>query len=84
MIQAWDFVDAFVLWDDTSILSMPVDELDITRRIYNCLLVEGIKTVHDLIQKTEHELLRAPNFGRKSMKDLKSALDVHGLKLKGD
>ncbi len=63
------------------ILSRPVDDLELTVRSANCLKAEHIRCIGDLIQKTEHELLKTPNLGRKSLDEIQSQLDSRGLKL---
>ena len=50
-------------------------------RASNCLIAEQIYTIGSLIQKSERELLRAPNLGRKTLNDIKYTLDDWGLKL---
>ncbi|WP_217125740.1 DNA-directed RNA polymerase subunit alpha [Hydrogenophilus thiooxidans] len=63
------------------ILLRPIDELELTVRSANCLKAENIYYVGDLIQKTEQELLKTPNLGRKSLNEIKSVLAAHGLSL---
>ncbi len=63
------------------ILSRPVDDLELTVRSANCLKAEHIRYIGDLIQKTEHELLKTPNLGRKSLDEIQSQLESRGLKL---
>ena len=58
-----------------------VDELELTVRSANCLKAEGIERVGDLIQRTETDLLRTPNLGKKSLTEIKSVLAEHGLSL---
>ena len=58
-----------------------VDELELTVRSANCLKAEGIERVGDLIQRTETDLLRTPNLGKKSLTEIKSVLAEHGLAL---
>jgi hypothetical protein len=55
--------------------------LDITTRAWNCLKSEDIYYLGDLVQKTEAELLKVPNLGKKSLKEIKEALGEHGLEL---
>jgi hypothetical protein len=59
-------------WKNNSVLALPLDDLDITIRTSNCLKNEVIKYIGDLIQYSEKELLRIPNFGRKSLNELKT------------
>ncbi len=63
-------------------LDVRVDELELSVRTINCLKHEGVRTVRDLITKSGAELLRAPNFGRKSLNEVKEILSVFGLKLR--
>jgi DNA-directed RNA polymerase subunit alpha len=58
-----------------------VDDLELTVRSANCLRAENIHRIGDLIQRTEIELLRAPNLGRKSLTAIKEALATQGLTL---
>lgn len=58
-----------------------VDELDLTVRSANCLKAENIYYIGDLIQRTENELLKTPNLGRKSLNEIKEVLAKHGLTL---
>ena len=63
------------------ILLRPVDDLELTVRSANCLKVENIYYIGDLIQRTEAELLRAPNLGRKSLNEIKEVLASRELTL---
>jgi DNA-directed RNA polymerase subunit alpha len=63
------------------ILLRPVDELELTVRSANCLKAENIYYIGDLIQRTETELLKTPNLGRKSLNEIKEVLASHGLTL---
>jgi len=63
------------------ILLRPVDELELTVRSANCLKAENIHYIGDLVQRTEVELLRTPNLGKKSLTEIKEVLESHGLTL---
>lgn len=63
------------------ILTCPVDELELTVRSTNCLKAEKIYYIGDLVQRTETELLKTPNLGRKSLNEIKEALAARGLTL---
>jgi DNA-directed RNA polymerase subunit alpha len=63
------------------ILLRPVDDLELTVRSANCLKVENIFYIGDLIQRTEAELLRTPNLGRKSLNEIKEVLASRDLSL---
>lgn len=60
-----------------------IEELEIGVRSYNCLKREGIQTVGDLVKKSEAELLNIPNFGRKSIEEIKENLAKLSLSLRG-
>jgi len=62
-------------------LLRPVDDLELTVRSANCLKAENIYYIGDLIQRTEFELLKTPNLGRKSLTEIKDVLAVKGLSL---
>jgi DNA-directed RNA polymerase subunit alpha len=63
------------------ILLRPVDELELTVRSANCLKAENIYYIGDLIPRTENELLKTPNLGRKSLNEIKEVLASRGLTL---
>ncbi|MEM7240787.1 MAG: DNA-directed RNA polymerase subunit alpha [Pseudomonadota bacterium] len=63
------------------LLLKKVDELELSVRSANCLKNDNIVYIGDLIQKTEAEMLRTPNFGRKSLNEIKEVLTVMGLHL---
>ena len=62
-------------------LLRPVDDLELTVRSANCLKAENIYYIGDLIQRTENELLKTPNLGRKSLNEIKEVLVSRGLSL---
>ena len=63
------------------ILLRPVDDLELTVRSANCLKAENIHYIGDLIQRTEVELLKTPNLGKKSLTEIKDVLASRGLSL---
>ncbi|MCA3148112.1 MAG: DNA-directed RNA polymerase subunit alpha [Burkholderiales bacterium] len=63
------------------LLLRPVDDLELTVRSANCLKAENIYYIGDLIQRTENELLKTPNLGRKSLNEIKEVLASRGLSL---
>jgi DNA-directed RNA polymerase subunit alpha len=63
------------------ILMRPVDDLELTVRSANCLKAENIYYIGDLIQRSENELLKTPNLGRKSLNEIKEVLASKGLAL---
>jgi DNA-directed RNA polymerase subunit alpha len=62
-------------------LAVPIEELQLSVRSYNCLKREGVNTVGDLVQKTEQELMDIRNFGQKSIDEVRAKLDDMGLAL---
>src|ERR687884_1870456 len=64
--------------------NFPIEELELGVRSYNCLKRVGIETIGDLVMKTENELAAIPNFGKKSIEEVKETLQNHGLNLRGD
>lgn len=63
------------------VLLRPVDDLELTVRSANCLKAENIYYIGDLIRRTENELLKTPNLGRKSLNEIKEVLAARGLTL---
>ena len=63
------------------LLLRSVDDLELTVRSANCLKAENIYFIGDLVQKTEVELLKTPNLGKKSLTEIKDVLAQHGLSL---
>ena len=63
-------------------LSMPIEDLNLTQRSYNCLKREGIHTIGELVSHTEQDLLDIRNFGMKSIDEVKEKLQSMGLSLK--
>ncbi|MBA2537250.1 MAG: DNA-directed RNA polymerase subunit alpha [Actinobacteria bacterium] len=64
--------------------NFPIEELELGVRSYNCLKRVGIETIGDLVTKSEDELAAIPNFGRKSIEEVKETLDAHGLALRDE
>lgn len=62
-------------------LNRPVDELELSVRSYNCLKNADIRTIRDLVQKSEPEMLKTKNFGKKSLQEIKEVLAEMGLTL---
>ena len=63
------------------VLLRPIDDLELTVRSANCLKAESIYYIGDLVQKTEVELLKTPNLGKKSLTEIKDVLGGRGLAL---
>src|SRR5688572_32227221 len=62
-------------------LNKSVDEMELSVRSYNCLKNANIRTIGELVQKTESEMLKTKNFGRKSLNEIKEILAGMGLSL---
>ena len=62
-------------------LNRSVEELELSVRSYNCLKNAEIRTIRDLVQRTEAEMLKTKNFGRKSLNEIKEILAEMGLSL---
>jgi DNA-directed RNA polymerase alpha subunit len=56
------------------VFAKSIDDLELTMRSHNCLNAENIKTIGQLVTKTENDLLKTPNLGRKSLKEIKEEL----------
>ncbi len=66
------------------VLEMTIEELDLSVRSYNCLKRAGINTVQELAQKTEEDMMKVRNLGRKSLEEVKAKLEELGLDLRKD
>lgn len=64
-----------------ALLTKPIEDLDLTVRAQNCLKAESIYSIGDLIKRTESELLKTPNLGRKSLNEIKEVLVARRLRL---
>mgnify|MGYP003197016263 FL=1 len=64
------------------ILEMSIDEMDLSVRSYNCLKRANIQTVGDLTRKTEEDMLKVRNLGKKSLDEVIARLESYGLGLK--
>jgi DNA-directed RNA polymerase subunit alpha len=62
--------------------NFPIEELELGVRSYNCLKRVGIETIGDLVTKSENELAAIPNFGKKSIEEVRETLAAHGLNLR--
>ena len=60
-------------------LEMTIDELDLSVRSYNCLKRAGLNTVAELANKSEEDIIKVRNLGRKSLKEIKEKLEALGL-----
>ena len=68
--------------DSAKVLEMTIDDLDLSVRSFNCLKRAGINTVADLAQKTEEDMMKVRNLGRKSLDEVKKKLEELGLSLR--
>lgn len=66
------------------ILEMPIEELDLSVRSYNCLKRAGINTVDELIQRNDEDMMKVRNLGKKSLEEVICKLNELGLSLRGD
>ena len=66
------------------VLEMTIEELDLSVRSYNCLKRAGINTVQELTQKTEEDMMKVRNLGKKSLEEVQSKLAELGLSLRKD
>ena len=64
--------------------NFPIEELELGVRSYNCLKRVGIETIGDLTSKSEAELAAIPNFGKKSIEEVRETLQAHGLTLRDE
>jgi DNA-directed RNA polymerase subunit alpha len=64
--------------------NFPIEELELGVRSYNCLKRVGIETIGDLVSKTENELAAIPNFGKKSIEEVRETLAAHGLTMRDE
>ena len=66
------------------VLEMPIEEMDLSVRSYNCLKRVNINTVEDLIKKSKNDILKVRNLGRKSIGEVVNKLESYGLSLRND
>ena len=81
---ATDVMKEVYTTSDDRILERTIEELDLSVRSYNCLKRAGINTVYDLTEKSEAEMMKVRNLGRKSLEEVKIKLADLGLGLKND
>ena len=67
--------------EKNKVLEMPIEELDLSVRSYNCLRRAGINTVEELARHSEEDMMKVRNLGKKSLKEVKDKLDELGLSL---
>lgn len=66
------------------VLEMPIEEMDLSVRSYNCLKRANINTVEDLIKKSKNDMLKVRNLGLKSIDEVVNKLESYGLSLRND
>lgn len=81
-IDLGDWCGEWAAGQDKSFLAMPISELELTFRAYNCLVTEGVTTIGELAQMRERDLLLLPNFGQTSLRHTKMQMQKHGINLK--
>lgn len=85
LTEAADDIEVLVKKDDEpkdKALSMQVEELELSVRSYNCLKRAGINTVEELVKRTEADMLKVRNLGKKSLQEVKEKLAEYGLALR--
>ena len=68
----------------TKFLEMPIEEMDLSVRSYNCLKRANINTVEDLVKKSKNDMLKVRNLGLKSIDEVIAKLDGYGLSLRNE
>ena len=85
MTQAWDFVSANVLWQQRDkILDILIDDLELSIRSCHCLLNANVVTIGELVKLTHYDLMRFPNLGKKSLREIREVLANYNLALAGE
>jgi DNA-directed RNA polymerase subunit alpha len=79
--EGGEFIESRSLQLRNENLNRSVEELELSVRSYNCLKNANIQTIGELIQKSENEMLKTKNFGRKSLNEIKEILATMGLSL---
>ena len=85
--DAYDDKSILVVTNDkaqATVLSMTIEEMDFSVRSFNCLKRAGINTVEDLISKSEDDMMKVRNLGRKSLEEVVNKLESLGLALRDD
>ncbi len=77
-----DFMVETVKDEENHVLDMKIEELVLSVRSFNCLMRANIKTIGELTEKTEEEMIKVRNLGRKSLKEIKEKLEAYGLGFK--
>lgn len=81
-LRAFEVGPAPVAEETNPEMNIPIEDLNLTQRSYNCLKREGIHTIGELVAHTEQDLLDIRNFGMKSIDEVKEKLQSLGLALK--
>lgn len=83
-INEHSFFEEEIKKDDTSLLSIPIEELDLSVRSYNCLKRQGIETIHQIIDRNRADVEKIRNLGKKSFKEILQKIDERNLKFKDE
>ena len=78
-VEEMNMLKEEVVVQENKFENMPIEELDLSVRSYNCLKRAAISTVAELTQKTEEEMMKVRNLGKKSLKEVKDKLAENGL-----
>lgn len=81
MAMSDSFMSEHQYTQNAQILELPIEDLDLSVRSYNCLKRAGINTVDELTQKSEEDMMKVRNLGKKSLKEVKQRLEDLGLSL---
>ena len=79
--ESGDATPATLTEESNEHLDKSIEELELSVRSYNCLKNANIRTIRELVAKTENDLLKTKNFGRKSLNEIKEILQTMGLSL---
>lgn len=83
LVESDSIIKESVVGTEKPKATMMIEDLDLSVRSYNCLKRAGIQTVEELVQKTEDEMMKVRNLGKKSLKEVKDKLNDLGLMFKG-
>ena len=82
--QKYNFLETDEKKDDSMVLSIPIEELDLSVRSYNCLKRQGIETIHQIIDRNRSDIEKIRNLGKKSLKEILKKIDERNLKFKDE
>ncbi len=84
VINNHEFIEEEKKQDDSTLLSIPIEELDLSVRSYNCLKRQGIETIHQIIDRNRADVEKIRNLGKKSFKEILQKIDERNLKFKDE